>query len=276
MRQSIFCILLFIFSFQSIAQDNKWYVPTEEDALRYMGSEGKSIVEKDIVNVLIWNAHKEGFDSPWQNEFSELRKGMDFVLLQESLTKVSFFLTDLIFPSVYKEYDGVVGFSFYYLGKFNGNVNLSYYSAIEARVLHSPDKEPVVNTVKPTLVTRYQLANGKVLTLANIHAINFVGWKIFSRQITKTLKYLKDLKGPIVFGGDFNCWNQEKFDFMQNSLVEAGFTQVKFRHLERVKKVFDFPIDHIFTRDVEVVDADYLLNKTSDHTPMSLTLKLNN
>ena len=167
MKLFLVLVLSFFCSTQLLSQD-KWYVPSEEDALKYMGQPGTAVVEKDIVNILIWNAHKEGFDSPWQNEFNELRKGMDFVLLQESLTKVSFFLTDLIFPSVYKDYAGVVGFSFYYLGKFNGNVNLSYYSAIEARVLHSPDKEPVVNTVKPTLVTRYQLANGKVLTLANI------------------------------------------------------------------------------------------------------------
>ena len=275
MKLFLVLVLSFFCSTQLLSQD-KWYVPSEEDALKYMGQPGTAVVEKDIVNILIWNAHKEGFDSPWQNEFNELRKGMDFVLLQESLTKVSFFLTDLIFPSVYKDYAGVVGFSFYYLGKFNGNVNLSTYKTVAAKVLHSPDLEPVVKTAKPVLVTRYQLANGETLTLANIHAINFVNWKVFSRQITKTLNYLRELEGPIVFGGDFNCWNQEKFDFMQNSLVEAGFTQVKFRHLERVKKVFDFPIDHIFTRDVEVVDADYLLNKTSDHTPMSLTLKLNN
>ena len=225
---------------------------------------------------MIWNAHKEGFDSPWKQEFKQLAKGMDFILLQESLTRVNFFLTKYIFPEVYKEYAGVVGFSFYYLGKFNGNINLSNYQSEKARVLHSPDREPVVNTAKPTLITRYRLANGKLLTLANIHAINFVDWKTFSRQIIKTIKYLKDLDGPIIFGGDFNCWNQEKYDFMQNSLAAEGFTQVKLRHPERVKKVFDFPIDHIFTRDVEVVDADYLLNKTSDHTPMSLTIRLNN
>ena len=253
----------------------KWYVPTEKDALKRMGAIGSKIVEKENINILIWNAHKEGFDRPWQNEFNQLRQGMDFVLLQESLTKLSFFLTDLIFPPVYKDYAGVAGFSFYLNGKFNGNVNLSYYDAVDAKVLHSPDREPVVNTVKPVLISRYRLVSGELLTLANIHAINFVDWRAFGRQITKTINYLKDLKGPIVFGGDFNTWNQAKLDFLQKSLSAVGFKQVNLRHPERVKKVFDFPIDHIFVRDAHIIDADYLINKTSDHTPMLLTLKVN-
>jgi endonuclease/exonuclease/phosphatase (EEP) superfamily protein YafD len=131
----------------------------------------------------------------------------------------------------------------------------------------------VVNTVKPILVRRYQLANGQMLTLANIHAINFVDWKVFARQVTKGLKYLDKFAGPIVFGGDFNSWNQAKLDFLKSEMLRYGFSQVKLRHPERVKKVFDFPIDHIFVRDVDVVDADYLEHKTSDHTPMMLTLK---
>ncbi len=268
-----FIIVLVLFGTSLFAKE-KWYVPSEKDALVYLEKQGKAFIEKDIVNILIWNAHKEGFDAPWQKEFNQLRAGMDFVLLQESLTKVSFFLTDLIFPSVYDSYAGVVGFSFYYLGQYNGNVNLSHYHAEKAKVLHSPDREPIVNTAKPVLVSRYRLANGQLLTLANIHAINFVSWVVFSRQIIKSINYLKHFEGPIVFGGDFNTWNQEKLDFLQNALAAEGFTQVELRHPERVKKVFDFPIDHIFVRDVEVIDADYLLNKTSDHTPMSLTLKL--
>lgn len=267
-------VLLLLLSIFSVSASEKWYVPSEKDALVTISEQGKAQIEKKSVKMLIWNAHKEGFDYPWQQEFTSLSEGMDFILLQESITKLNFWLTKYIFPDVYNGYAGVVGFSFYYLGKFNGNVNLSTYNSIESKVLHTPDREPVVDTVKPVLITRYQIANGKILTLANIHSINFVGLFQFQRQMDKAIEYLSQFDGPVVFGGDFNTWNQAKTDYMNSSLRKAGFEKVALRHPERVKKVFDFPIDHIFVRDATVLDADFLENRTSDHTPMMLELAL--
>jgi len=67
-------IFLFLITSSSVFANNKWYVPSEKSALKHTGIVGKKIIEKEFVNILIWNAHKEGFDLPWQEEFNEMLK----------------------------------------------------------------------------------------------------------------------------------------------------------------------------------------------------------
>ncbi len=279
MKYGIICSFLLIMVHGLLAQEfesgePKWLVPSEKSAYVKLPNKGKLVVDRERVTLLIWNAHKEVFTPEWQEELGELAAGVDFILLQESITKVNFWLSKYFYPEVYDRYSGRAGFSFYYLGKFNGNVTLTPYEAVAGRVLHTKDREPMVNTVKPILITRYLLGDGRFLTLANIHAINFVSTGPFRRQVERGLEYLQQFDGPIVFAGDFNCWSEEKYNILHELMRKAGFIKVNLENLDLAKRVFDKVIDHVFVRSVRHATGQYIKNRTSDHTPMRVILDL--
>lgn len=142
----------------------------------------------------------------------------------------------------------------------------SRVSALSSRVVKSLDREPVVATPKTFLITSYPFA-GQTLLVLNVHAINLVSTAAFARQVEQIIGPVHDHKGPCIVAGDFNTWNESRWHLLQKAMTSLGLTRVpaaapQWRHFNQV-------LDHVFYRDLRLVNARALLNvKSSDHVPL--------
>lgn len=142
----------------------------------------------------------------------------------------------------------------------------SRVSALSSRVVKTLDREPLVATPKTFLITTYPFA-GQTLLVLNVHAINLVSTAAFARQIEQIIGPVHDHKGPCIVAGDFNTWNESRWHLLQKAMTTLGLTRVpaaapQWRHFNQV-------LDHVFYRDLRLVNARALLNvKSSDHVPL--------
>jgi endonuclease/exonuclease/phosphatase (EEP) superfamily protein YafD len=142
--------------------------------------------------------------------------------------------------------------------------------ALEIRTLRSLDYEPISGTPKALLLTRYPTQGGGVMTVINVHAMNFVPLAKFARQMTQLLDLLSVQAGPVLVGGDFNTWNPSRQRLVFGSMAEAGLARVpvaaprRWRHLRQ-------QLDHVFSRGLTLVDARPLAHiASSDHIPLRI------
>lgn len=266
-------ILLFLFLFITLTASARSIlghrIPTISDAKYQIGEAEFAYVDKKEISILVWNAHKEGYEVNWQTDFNRLKVGSDFILLQEAIRR-----NGQLNPSVYSGLEGIVGESFYYDGVRSGNITLSKYHAEDSKLLHSPNSEPIIKTPKPVILTTYELENGQRLLMANIHGINFVGYRKFRNHIRQVFNSIKNFKGPMVWAGDFNTWSKRRTRYMNKMLKSLGLKKVVFRNSGRVKTFGGYPLDHFFVRGAEVLDANFPLIHSSDHNAMVVRLRL--
>lgn len=244
-------------------------VPRIQEALHQIGESQFEVVRSQEISILVWNTHKENYESHWQEEYKKLKQGIDFVMLQEAIGKIG-----QDYPDIYDGYEGVVGESFHYNGMKTGNLTLSPYHAQTRKLLHSPVREPIINTPKPVILTTYNLEDGRRLMLVNIHGINFVSYRKFKKHIKQVMSNIKSHSGPLVWAGDFNTWSKRRTKYMNKILPRIGLKKVSFRNSHRVKKFHGKPLDHFFVRGLEVIDANFPVVHSSDHNAMIVHLRL--
>ncbi len=249
---------------------NKWWqVPREQDALHIIGNSTFESIHKNRLTFLVWNAHKESMTDNWQKDFAKLSAPSDFILLQESTSNAD----GTEFPLVFTPYEAVVGESFYFSDYRTGNVTLSHYHAVYAYVYHSPVKEPIIGTRKPVIVTQYSFEDGRNLLIANIHAINFVGYRKFKRHINQIAAVIKKFDGPVVWAGDFNTWSKRRTRYLRKIMHYLGLHEAEFTNAHRVKTYNGYPLDHFYFRGAKLIYADFPKVHSSDHNPMVVTLQ---
>jgi endonuclease/exonuclease/phosphatase (EEP) superfamily protein YafD len=145
--------------------------------------------------------------------------------------------------------------------------------SLDSRFVRSPDVEPIVGTPKAALMTRYPMAGG-VLTVVNVHAVNFVPLASFARQIAQVVALIGHETGPLLVGGDFNTWNPSRARLLMQAMTAAGLTRVpvtaprRWRHLGQ-------QLDHVFLRGLTLIEARPLPHiVSSDHIPLRIELTL--
>jgi endonuclease/exonuclease/phosphatase (EEP) superfamily protein YafD len=155
-----------------------------------------------------------------------------------------------------------------------GVASASTVEPIEYKYVRTVNLEPVINTPKVTMITRYPIAGtNKILTVANIHAINFVSPEIFRQEVERVFTELKKYPKPIVFAGDFNTWLGEKIYFLDQYRQSLNLKEALFVPDNRMNKN-DYYLDHFFYSD----DLEISTSKCkgtymgSDHKPMELEL----
>jgi endonuclease/exonuclease/phosphatase (EEP) superfamily protein YafD len=235
---------------------------------------GKAKVKElnpEHMSFLVWNIYK-GKKDAWKRDFYDLSKDKDILLIQEtdSNPKVQNTLEKM------KDFRWDTGISFTYskkVGSFTGTLIGSKVDPSDVKVIRSKYKEPLVRTHK-VITSAYYPIKGKEETLLaiTIHAINFARKKAFYHQLRQTELMIKSHKGPVVFGGDFNCRSKKKTIYMRNFFSELGFTEIRFRNDNRYRSGFTGRIiDYIFTRDLKILDSEVHGHlKSSDHMAMTL------
>jgi len=135
-------------------------------------------------------------------------------------------------------------------------------------------KEPILKLPKSMLVTEYRVGNGsRTLLVANIHSINFsLGTAAFSKQLRQLTRTLSTHRGPVVVSGDFNTWSKARQRALDAALADAALFRIVFDQ-DKLKTVFGKPLDHVYYRDLELMEFKAIPVASSDHNPMRVTFR---
>lgn len=234
-------------------------------------------IDETSITVLNWNIHKEVEDSLWIFDFTSLVQQYtpDIITLQEA--------------QHHENLEGALGNRGYVFA-----ANIENSDGIGAGVLtasgakpsyykphHTEHSEPLLNTPKISLSTKYQLKpSDEVLQVINVHGINFVSMKKFTSQLKNIEEAIKAHIGPVVLMGDFNTWKSERMDALLDITSRQNLTQVAFSPEDStdIKHFVNAPLDHIFYSDelTLIEDTPAVLGQieSSDHKPLIATFAL--
>jgi endonuclease/exonuclease/phosphatase (EEP) superfamily protein YafD len=241
-------------------------VSTASDTLRLMGRAGQDSFDQRL-KILVWNMYK-GKRPGWVDDFRTMSEGQDLVLLQEAILNTRF--DPLFIESEQAEWVMAKTHGYARTKMESGVKTGSSVKSLTQVFFVSPDVEPILKTPKMVLATTYPI-KGLVepLLVVNIHAINFVTNDKFSRQVAQLVVAMESHVGPIILAGDFNTWNNTRFNSLMDITQKMGLQPVdvprkaSMRHLSR-------HLDHIFYRGLKLVKAKALTDvRTSDHIPLA-------
>ena len=239
------------------------YIPFE-NKLNMQCDKADNLVPKlasSRFHLITWNVHK-GQDTGWQEDLERLSKRADFVLLQEATQhqNLSTFSTALFVSS----------FSFNEL-----------LSGVKTFTQTQPEwycgggvAEPIIQIPKVASIMNLPLEKGNSLLLINVHLINFEwGISAYQAQLEQLFSFVENHQGPIIMAGDFNAWNEERLNLVNNLIKKYGLDSVALSQDERVR-FLGYPLDYIFTRGVKVVSATSEVVTSSDHNPLLMEFEL--
>jgi len=135
--------------------------------------------------------------------------------------------------------------------------------------------EPWIRTRKATVITEYGLTDtDQTLLVVNVHAVSFTfGTRVFQEQILQAHSVLDNHAGPILLSGDFNTWRGRRSEILDEMTDSLGLEMLAYDEDHR-KRVFGQPLDHIYVRGLNVLEATTREVESSDHNPMSARLSL--
>lgn len=139
----------------------------------------------------------------------------------------------------------------------------------------SRNRELGFATHKTAIITEHKLANNRILTNVNIHAINFVPNHIFKQELLLLWNKIEHINGALIISGDFNTWNKKRLYSLLILTRKLRLKKVNYPDLAHIKKLNNQPLDHIFYRGLELENAAVLsVPHISDHNPLLAKFKL--
>jgi endonuclease/exonuclease/phosphatase (EEP) superfamily protein YafD len=236
-------------------------------ARRTDGMAAAEALDGSAIRLLTWNVHKQD-DPGWDRDLARFAAANDVVLLQEAVLR----------PSLREIIEGagmrwVMASSFIYsdadIGVVTGSRKVPLMSCTQRVV------EPLIRIPKSGVISWFRLAGrDDTLAVVNVHAINFAliltGYRA---QLEALGDALADHPGPIIFAGDLNTWTDSRNDIMRAVAKRLGMTEIAFKEDKRT--VFlGKQLDHIYVRGLELVDAEAIPVKSSDHNPVHATFRV--
>lgn len=220
-------------------------------------------------SLLCWNVHKEMGEKNFDQTFHKLQQhyNPNLILLQEAVLNP---LTHKQFP--HHKYGSAINISM--KQKSFGVLTAGKCAFSELLALKTIHRELHMATKKTLLITSHPLENGYSLTVVNLHAINFVPTSIFIKEIDRLLPKLSHIDGPLIVAGDFNTWNTKRLLHMESFAHAIGLNQAKLDDAHHVKQLFSKPLDHLYYRELELLEAHAIDTKNvSDHNPIYASFK---
>lgn len=135
--------------------------------------------------------------------------------------------------------------------------------------------EPWLRSPKATMITEYGLTGtDQTLLVVNMHAVSFTfGTRDFHEQIQQARSVVDQHAGPLLLSGDFNTWRRRRSEILHEMTESLGLEMLDYDEDHRMR-VFGQPLDHIYVRGLEVLEATTRQMDSSDHNPMSVRLRL--
>ena len=219
------------------------------------------------ISVLSWNMYKQSRDN-WHADFNQFSDKQDLLILQEA------YMDDRLISVLSKSpYNWAMTTAFFYQDIANGVLTASRKNSNKHCALYA--KEPVVQTPKSILVSTYPIAGShQTLLVANVHGINFtLSLESYRLQFKALHKVLQKHKGPIILAGDFNSWRDERQAILDELSQALSLQQVAYKSHRRIT-VLGNPIDHVYYRGLEIIEASSPSVTSSDHNPLLVTFKV--
>jgi endonuclease/exonuclease/phosphatase (EEP) superfamily protein YafD len=224
-------------------------------------------LDPEAIRLTTWNIHKQD-DAGWDRDLTTFAASSDVVLLQEVVLAPA--LRSIIEDAGMR---WVMASSFLYsdvdIGVVTGSRKMPLASCTQRVV------EPLIRIPKSAVITWFRVA-GQSTTLAvvNVHAINFaISLGGYRAQLDALGAALADHPGPIVFAGDLNTWTDARNQAMRDVAAKLGLTEISFRD-DRRSVFLGKQLDHVYARGLELVEADAIPVKSSDHNPVRVTFRL--
>lgn len=261
-----------LFSGTTLAESSYGHpVPSEKDVILTFGLPSEDSLSNHM-NILVWNLHK-GANKTFAKDFDSLAYQKDLVLSQEM------YLTPLMrsvfdsFPNDF--YASATSFLFGKVLTRTGVVTSSPVEPSTIEFVRTTILEPVINSPKVTLITRYPIRfSNKLLTVVNIHGINFVDGTSYRKEMNRIYEVLKNVPSPLIFAGDFNSWDDDRYATLKEMTQKLRLTEARFSPDYRMK-FNKHPLDHFYyTDDLKIISAkveDFY--QGSDHKPLEVEIE---
>lgn len=240
---------------------------TADISLSQKAETAKNGLSPKRISVLSWNMYKQSRDN-WATDFHRLSHDQDLLILQEAYMddRLNSVLSD-------SPYNWAMTTAFIYQDNANGVLTASRDKSNSHCALYA--KEPLIQTPKSILISTYPLlGTNQSLLVANVHGINFtLGMESYRQQFEALGKVLLNHRGPIILAGDFNSWREDRQAILDRLSHKLSMQRVGYKSHQLIT-VFGNPIDHIYYRGLEIVEASTPRVTSSDHNPLLVTFKL--
>lgn len=240
------------------------------------GAASRAELPSSYIRALIWNIHA-GDHIDFNSDYRALTKQSHLALLQE--VDLSFALqstledTELFFTHAKS-----------YISPFSGNkkgvATASVSKPITTRALRSNVVEFGATTPKAVLVQLFKLSKRKdSLLVVNVHAINFVTNQMFYQHIDQIIKAIKFHQGPALVAGDFNTWNKNRLQYLDEKMKDLKIERLRFNGgrsaFPSIGRWFGVEIggelDQVYTRGIKVRFKEvHAKIGSSDHKPIEI------
>jgi len=212
-------------------------------------------------SVLCWNVYKKNRENGQFLAFVQSHRA-DLLLFQEA----SFKNGDACMVEGYS-YDAAANIR--YKENNFGVLTASQAVAEETKAYLSKHRELFFATHKSLLISRYRLANGDVLLVVNVHAINFREERAYVEEKSRILTFLENYDGALLVAGDFNAWSRSRSKQLLQTAKRLGMKRVPFGKNDPVKSVFGNQLDFIFYRKLKLLSYEVPDDGgISDHHPL--------
>jgi endonuclease/exonuclease/phosphatase (EEP) superfamily protein YafD len=132
---------------------------------------------------------------------------------------------------------------------------------------------PITNTRTDTR-NDARAGSRETLAIANVHSINFeLAPDVYRSQLEAVADALAGHRGPIIFAGDFNTWNDARDGVVAEIAARLGLTELNLRVDQRAV-FFGRHLDHILMRGLQLIDVGAIPVTSSDHNPLAATLRI--
>ncbi len=225
-----------------------------------------SPLQQDKFRLLVWNIHK-GQDEGWQSELTRFSQQADFLLLQEVTNQ-----QNLAVQFSHQFPTALYVAAFADAGRQSGVQILS--KAVPDLVCADMESEPWIIIPKVASAARFPLKNQQSLLIVNLHLVNFeLTPTNYRRQIEKMMGLIAKHQGPIILAGDFNTWNEGRLKLVRRLAQQVDLQELSYLPDNRMRFLGN-PLDHIFIRGFNVIQATTEQTDSSDHNPLLAELEL--
>lgn len=241
-------------------------IKKQDELICYQADQAPREITQKTFRLLVWNLHK-GQDAGWQQALNRLAQGRDLLLLQEVLnTQELAAQYSSRFPTA------LYASAFAYLQQQSGVEILSQFAP--HFYCAGAKSEPWIRIPKVGAAMSLPLSNGQALLLVNVHLINFeINPTAYEAQLRTLMQLVSQHQGPLVLSGDFNSWNGYRAQIIRKVINEFGLEEVSFAQDHRLRFLGN-PLDHIFVRGLNVLNATTEPTESSDHAPLLLEVEL--
>jgi len=218
------------------------------------------------LNVLIWNIEKAG-NPGWDADLNSLGGSSDLLLIQEASLQAG--IVSALPQPLHQ------AFAAGYTTKKQATGVLTLSSVEPSLQCNFTAWEPWLGTPKATNITEYPIAGlEQRLLVINLHAVNFsVGLEEFNAQISALKPLLSQHIGPLIVAGDFNTWSNNRTRSLETFMLSHQLSPVSFSPDQRTR-FLNMPLDHVYLRGLNLLDASAVEVESSDHNPLMITVEV--